>query len=323
MQQGTHLENSPRLLRIVAPAHNITLKSCVLLVTLLVAMMAAVEAGARVLVDRISRIEGRVAREYKAAVAPTPPDRPVILFVGNSLLDAAVQFDRVKEALAPRLEARRVVVEQTAYHDWHYGIRRLFADGSRPSVIVLMLNGDQIVTNGSRGEYSAYRLVTHGDILNFSRDLDLHPTNATSMIFANFSAFYALRSDIRKVILGRLMPDAPLFMGRLAIVPAAPIPVDRLRSVIRQRLALLKNECARHGTRLVFAIPPRVVFSTLPVIRDAAKEAGVLPLLPFTDGDFTASDFYDNFHLNDAGAAKYTTRLISELPRSADAWKVR
>jgi hypothetical protein len=220
------------------------------------------------------------------------------------------------------MEARRFVVEQTSYHDWHYGIRRLFGDGGRPSAIVLMLNGDQMVTNASRGEYSAYRLTTHGDILNFCRDLDLHPTNATSMIFANFSSFYALRSDIRKVLLGRLMPDLPLLMGRLAIAPAAPIPDDRLRSVVHERLALLKKECARHGTRLVFAIPPRVVFATLPIIRDAATDAGVLPILPFKAGDFTASDFYDNFHLNDAGAAKYTARLISELPRAADAWNL-
>lgn len=295
-----------------------SLRACLALIATICVLMAAVEVGTRLVVTRISRIEARVAREHAAAIAPVSAARPQMLFVGNSLLDAALQFDSFATTLAPRADARRFVVEQTSFHDWHYGLRRLFAEGSRPNTVVLMLSGDQLVSKGSRGEYSAYQLVSHADILRFCGDLDLHPTNAANMVFANFSMFYALRSEIRKVLLGKLMPEVPAFIGKLAVSPAPKVPATNLLATATARLSALKAECDKHGVRLVYAIPPLPEFREAPILRDATAAAGVPAFLPYSASDFSREDFSDGFHLNEAGAAKYTALASAELLRSTE-----
>src|SRR5262245_24902097 len=121
---------------------------CIRLICLLVGIAIAVEIGTRVFVPKISRLEGRVRREYAGAIAP-PNTRPVVLIAGNSLLLAAVEFERVQAAFSDELELRRFVVEQTAYYDWRYGLRRLFKDGARPRVVVLMLNAGHLASEAS------------------------------------------------------------------------------------------------------------------------------------------------------------------------------
>src|SRR3954447_16422155 len=74
-----------------------TLRACFLLLALLTMFAAMVEIGVRILIPRISRIEGRTVNEYNAVLAPAS-GKPLLLFVGNSLLDAPVDMPRVREA---------------------------------------------------------------------------------------------------------------------------------------------------------------------------------------------------------------------------------
>ena len=205
-----------------------------LLLVVLLCFLALVEIGTRLLVRRISRVEGRAGAEYEAAIAPAPASgKPVVLLLGNSLLDAALDFPRLRNEAAERWDVRRFVVENTSYYDWHYGIRRLFAGGARPQVVMLMLNGGQLASSGSRGEYSAYTLVSRDDIFHFAEDLNLHPTNAANVVFANLSMFYGLRSEIRKVLIGKVLPDLPSLTVRL--LPAPLEGAGRDRVVLKQR----------------------------------------------------------------------------------------
>jgi hypothetical protein len=293
---------------------------CIALLALLGIVMTVVECGTRIFLPRISRIESRIVREYSQAIAPVPAGRQMVLFTGNSLLDAGVQFDRVRQAFSNKFEARRFMVEQTVYHDWRYGLQHLFDEGARPKVVVLMLNAAHLVSNGSRGEYSAYLLTSHGDIINLCRDLHLHPTNAANMVFANYSMFYADRSEIRKVILGRIIPDLPHLTMRLTTVPAPDISEERLRSVVRTRAAVLREECSRRGARLVLALPPGIRYDQLQTVRSAAAESRVVTLLPFSAQDYGPGDYADGFHLNETGAGKFTSQLIQAVGQSAGAW---
>jgi len=292
---------------------------CIRLICLLVGIAIAVEIGTRVFLPKISRLEGRVQREYAGAVAP-PNTRPVVLFVGNSLLAAAVQFERIQAAFSDEFEPRRFVVEQTVYYDWRYGLRRLFKDGARPRVVVLMLNAGHLASETSRGEYSAYLLTTSSDIVDLCRDLRLHPTNAASMVVAHFSRFYALRSELRKVVLGRMMPQLPTLTARLTTVRAPYIADDRLRAVVRERALVLRDECSRYGARLVLAIPPALNFPQIVSVKEAVSEVGIETIVPFGPRDFRESEFSDGFHLNPAGAAKFTDQLIQSMRQSAATW---
>jgi len=294
-----------------APKNSAGLRWCVMLVALLAVFAAAIEIGARALVNRVSRIEARIAREYSEALLPPVPGRPLVLFVGNSLFLEGVRFDALKEASADRFEARRFVVESADYLDWHYGLRRLFAAGARPEAVVLMLNATQLASSRSRGEYSAFRLTRRGDVLALSADLHASPTETAAMVFGNLSMFYGLRAEVRKVVLGRLMPDLPLLTREIARNAPAPLSSAALDGIVRQRIAVLRDECAAHDARLIFAIPPGLgSYDAVLRFAGAVRSAGVPVLAPFGPGEYTRSDFSDGFHLNAAGARKYTAKLI-------------
>lgn len=297
-----------------------TLRSCLILIGLLIVIVAAVEAGSRVAVTKISRIERRTEAEYAAVHAPPKTGKPMVLFLGNSLLDAAVQVPRLRQSLEDSFEIRRFMVEQTHYYDWFYGIRRLLQEGVRPDVVVLMLSGHQLLGTISRGDYSAYHLVAHRDIVRMTVDLQLHPTEAAGMVLSNYSFFYGLRKEIRKVLLGRLIADFPTLSRRMLPDPAPPIPEDRLIAGSRERIAALQRECANYGVRLVFAVPPAPDFRSAALITQGATQAGVEILVPFSSADFSHRDFSDGFHMNERGAEKYTALLIARLQELAPAW---
>jgi hypothetical protein len=134
------------------------------------------------------------------------------------------------------------------------------------------------------------------------------------MVVANYSMFFGLRSEIRKVVLGRLMPDLPRLTLRLTTVGAPPIADEALRTITRERVSVVRNECATYGAKLVLALPPTPAYHELTVVRDAAAESGVETVLPFSADDFAATDYSDGFHLNASGAAKFTDKFIQALP---------
>lgn len=273
------------------------------------------EATARFAVPRISRIEKRIAEEYRAALAPPQPGRRVVLVLGNSLLDAGVDFDRLRARLGPSFDTRRWVVEQTSYWDWRFGLRRMFAEGARPDVVVLLLERHQIVANEYRGDYFAHRMMLACDLPEVARSLHLHPTVAAGMLAARLSAFWGLRSELRKVLLGRLMPDLPVLMGRLLTTPGAQFSAAYLASAGRGRLASLRDTAAAGHARFVFVLMPGpgASLSQAAPLRAAAASDHVTMISPLYDGRLKAADFRDGFHLNEAGAARYTEALALEL----------
>src|ERR1700754_4717356 len=94
-------------------------------------VVAATELGARTVVNRISAVQRGFDDEYRAALGLGRPGRAAkksVLVVGNSLLRTGLTFDRVQRAMAPKYDARRLIVDDTRYYDWYFGLRRLFAE---------------------------------------------------------------------------------------------------------------------------------------------------------------------------------------------------
>src|SRR5207237_7021474 len=141
----------------------------------------------------------RTVQEYRLAReigCDRDAGRTHVLVVGNSLLDEGVQFDRVREGLREDCDARRLVVEQTCYFDWYYGLKRLFREGARPDVVVVALSPSQWVRPDSRGDYTAQYLWSLADIAEASRDLGLNATQSTDLFAARISKFWGARAEI-------------------------------------------------------------------------------------------------------------------------------
>jgi len=280
------------------------------------AIAAMAESVVRVGFDRISRIQRRMALEHHEALAPRPPaPQQSVLFVGNSLLVEGVEFDVVHASLAPRWDARRFVVEQTAFNDWYYGLRRLFEEGARPDLVVITLTPTQWIQDDIRGDYSAHYLMTAGDAARAAVALRMHPTQATSFVLASLSRFWATRVEVRNVLLGRLMPDLADLMDYSSVVDRTPLRDDAVERIASERIARCRDLAAGYGAHVAALVPP--VLDTAdgtPALARAGTRAGVHVFAPVASGSYTR-DFYRDagFHLNGRGAHAFTQALTRSL----------
>src|SRR5438445_10818855 len=214
----------------------------------------AVEGVARVGFDRASKIQRRMADEYRIARAigrEKARARKHVLLIGNSLLQEDVQFDDVQSALAADWDARRFVVEQTFYLDWYYGLRRLFHEGARPHCVVLMLSTRHWIRTESRGDYSAHYLMDMGDLPDAARDLGLNGTQTTNLFLSNVSRFWAARAEMRNFVLARLMPDLRGLVDFSSVSDPNPVFDDDVARIAADRIARLKALAAANGATLV------------------------------------------------------------------------
>ncbi len=269
---------------------------------------------------RVSRIERRTAAEMRAALGVRPGAASgrsaSILIAGNSLLDKGVNFPALARALGANVDARRLVVEQTAYLDWYYGLRRLFRAGSRPDVAVLKLNAAQLLSGAIRGDYTASRLMSAGDIWRAARDAGFSPTQAFSLWFAHYSLFYGTREEMRKWLLWEVMPGIEELHTHLATFSAPVLTAAEVEAKGAPRLQALRSLADNYGVRFLLLAPAVPSGDATEALIRAGRLAHVEVLAPSTDCDISPTDFSDGLHMNEAGAAKYTTSLAFQL-RSA------
>jgi len=278
-----------------------------------------VEAAARAGFDRVSKIQLRTTNEYWLArtIGHDATPRGTVLIVGNSLLDEDVNFERLSDALAAQWQTRRFVIENTGYYDWYYGLRRLFREGARPDVVVLMLSSRQWMRTDIRGDYSAYYLMSTGDLALAATDLGLNGTQAISLGLANFSKFWAARAEIRNFVLARLMPDLERLMHFSNTPDPHPLIDDEVEATSSGRVQRLKALAEANGVQLLLLLPPVIeagkADSAVGMLRSARK-AGVPTLRPIPSGELGLALYRDaGHHLNPRGATIFTERLIPVL----------
>jgi len=238
-----------------------------------------------------------------------------VLLVGNSLLDEDVRFDELRAALGGEWDARRFVVEQTFFLDWYYGLRRLFREGARPDVVVLMLSTRQWVRDDIRGDYSAQYLFSAVDVPSAARQLGLNATQAANLALSSVSKFWGARAELRNFVLGHLMPDLGRLMDFSSVVDTRTIVDDDIAPVAQERIAQLKALTDANGARLVILLP--AVLNPEDGARGlerAASALGVATLRPVASGTLAPHLYRDaGFHLNADGASRFTAVLIPAL----------
>jgi len=297
---------SPAVIRAVRAA-----TAC--LITALALVPAAAELGTRYLYPRVSHIKQRILSDERetASLTGSSENDPSVLLVGNSLLLHALDYAKIKKDLSPNVHAVRYVIENTEYLDWYYGLRRLFAEGIRPSKVVLCLNLGQTLSHGVLSS-SPWQLFRAGDLLAVSRESGMDTTQTSNLLFSHFSAFYAERDGIRNYLLNVADPPYANELHRLARHPPVLPPEEEILRESRARLREIDKLCRENGAQLVFVIPPSLSGRNELLMKAGTLE-GVAVDAPVAFGSFGPEFYRDRFHLNEKGAAVFTEALARDL----------
>jgi hypothetical protein len=89
---------------------------------------------------------------------------------------------------------------------------------------------------------------------------------------------------------------------------------DEANRAVGERIARLKSLVEGSGAQLVLLLPPLLDADDGSAgLLNTARRLGVSALRPVSSGAFGPELYRDGFHLNKAGAAQFTERLIAAL----------
>lgn len=283
-----------------------------------VAFVALLEISTRASVYRISKNLSRIHQEEVAAakIRGGEGDAQQVLLLGNSLLLNDVNMDDVKQALSPAQEVNRFSIQATTYYDWYFGIKGLLAKGASPDAVVLCFEPRHLILSGIRNDIFAHYLMSGSDLFDVGRSLRLNWSEIFELFLANQSTFYALRKELRQVLLGRLLPEFPNLTARIARAPK-PQPDSRaLRTLGKERLVAIQELLLGAKSKLVLLMMPPVEPDSLRVIETVGMEIGLTVLAPLAGNGITDADYQsDGYHLNDQGRDKFTKALLPLLSK--------
>lgn len=266
-----------------------------------------------------SAIAKRLHNDYEQALTLRPniaDNRRTVLVVGNSLLLHSIEREKLIKGLSENYLIALWPVENTNYFDWYFGLRRLFAEGSRPALIILSLNTTQLTAASVNGESFAHYMMRLNDLPMVMRAVDLDMTTASNFFFANLSSWLGNRWGIRNWITQAWVPDASLLATALARPLLGSVKSSHIEKVelAKSRLQALQDLCKTYGAQFLFLVPPRATQDDfLEPILLSTQPLGIPILMPYSPGEMPIDRFSDGFHLNARGAEQFTDRLLSIL----------
>jgi hypothetical protein len=299
-------------------------KHIALLLTLLVLFVAALEIGTRRVAGPSSRIERRVLGEFHAseALRPGPPGGPkTALVVGNSLLLFGLDMDALQSQVGANWRTQRFVIESTAFTDWYFGLRRLFAEGTRPDAVLLVLAPLDFAHNGTRGDYTARYLMRPADLPQLISAAHVHPTVGSGYLLARYSYFYALRAELRKQVSLAIFPGLRQMLAMLVPKRGESEPgagaSTKLEAMLGERAAALAELSRTSGVPITVVLPPSGADPKIAPeeqrVLNALGKAGVPASLPWSSAQTVEALYSDGFHLNDEGRRQFTSRFAAMM----------
>lgn len=273
--------------------------------------------------SRASRIQHRIDQEHASVAAlqaHDPAGRPTLLAIGNSLPVYALDVPLLRQRLQSRFAVSNYFIEQTAFTDWYYGVRRLLAEGSRPRVILLVLGTGTLADPGMREEFFARFMLRTADLPDLASRMQLHPTRASNLLFANLSGWFGAKADIRKFVLLHTLPPALGLVTLFAPNGSNHMDVSRLRPILEERLTRLRQSCEEYGVTLVVAVPPTGDAEEPSELDQEAGRAAHVPLLVPIPPPDVQPDYYepDHYHLAPKGRSRFTEGIAVQLAGLAE-----
>ncbi|MCW5799586.1 MAG: hypothetical protein KIT40_13865 [Nitrospira sp.] len=295
-----------------AVLRNATIALCICAV----AFVALLELATRASVYRISKNLSRIHQEELTAtkIRGGEGGAQQILLLGNSLLLNDVNMDDVRQALSPAQEVNRFAIQATTYYDWYFGIKGLLGKGASPDVVVLCMEPRHLILSSIRNDIFAHYLMSGEDLFDVGRKLRLSWSEISDLFLANQSTFFALRKELRQVLLGRLLPEFPNLTARIVRAPK-PQPDSRaLRTLGKERLLAIRELLAGTKSKFVLLIMPPVEPDSLKIIEAVGGEIGLTVLAPLAGNGIVDADYQsDGYHLNEQGRDKFTKALLPLL----------
>jgi hypothetical protein len=287
----------------------------VLLLSGLLVICGGLEFSSPRILTHLSRIQRRIDGEMAHAkqLGPTNGGHPTVLIVGNSLLNEGVQIDALRNDVTSEYAVSRLVIEQTHYLDWYFGLRRLLEEGSHPSVIILTLDPAQLASTFTLGESFARRQMSLHDFPQVVRETNLDRTTASTYFFAHFSNWLGDKGFIRQAVMILLVPHFRELAGRIADHGAHITERDRLVGAAQQRLPELAALAQSYGVRLIVLFPPALRENYSLDIQQAGATVNVPVWVPSPPGEFPRDLYKDGYHLNPKGAQIFTERLAQQV----------
>jgi hypothetical protein len=298
------------------------------LLTAWAALLVTLELGATWLVPMFNWNMHRFHQECAQAISlgsHRTDTRASILLLGNSLTFTDINFELLGQELGEQGSLCRWAVDNTAYLDWYYGLRRAIRHGARPDFIIVGGRGSHFLGKGFRGWFFSHYIMDSRDLLDAGRAVNADATTLSTMGLAQISAFCGSREELYKRWLTLVLPSFPDLGGRMSVGDGNAAKVAGMpEALLSQRLHQLQTLCSQCGAQLIVWIPPMPVndpYASLmldigarehiPVIRPAANDA------------WTAGDFADGFHMTPRAATRFTelfaTRLMPLLTAQARA----
>ena len=295
-------------------------RAIIVLLAALSGYFCALEVVTRMAFPRINHIWRTIQADHLRAVSlrPDAPDKSVtMLIVGNSYLEVGVNRDSLQREIAPNYSLAYLPMSGTSYLDWYFGLRRLFAEGSRPAIVGVCLSTRDLLSDTTYGGSFANSLMLKSDTLHVKQQSHLDNTAASEYFFANFSSWMGHRGEIHNWLLRKTAPG----MNDLALYfkpkNHPPPPTEEIVAKALPRLRLLNELCRANGARFFLLIPPtRDVNDASNELQAAAAKEGLLVVLPFQHAELPENVFIDGAHLNPRGATLFTERLGPTLIQS-------
>src|SRR5215472_6553461 len=218
----------------------------------------ALEFSSRYLLAHYSGTYERVSQQYEQALKtlPAKPGEPIsVLMVGNSLLLHGVEMDRLRALTSSTMRISPVLLEQTGYYDWLYGLQRLFRQGARPDAVVVGVGVNYFLENGVRQEYAPMLFFDPRDTLAVASDLHLDRTATSNLLLAHSSTFWDTRSAIRAQVLNRVIPHLQDLFSLINPKPSVPAGTE-FAAIANPRLRRLRELCEAYNVKLILLVPP-------------------------------------------------------------------
>ena len=281
-------------------------------------LIIALEISSNYLLKHYSVTYTRISHQYEQALKMRPAgsgEPTSVLMVGNSLLLHGVEMDRLQALTSSTMRIYPILLEQTGYYDWLYGLQGLFRQGARPDVVVVGVGVNYFLENGVRQDYAPMLFFGARDTLAVASDLHLDRTATSNLLLAHSSTFWDTRSVIRTQILNHVVPHLQDLFS--LINPKPSIPRGReFEDIAIPRLQRLRDLCEANGAKLILLVPPTL--SSEIAVGQMARSAQIARVdisVPI-DPAMLSARFYreDGMHLNPEGAVLFTSALAKDLP---------
>jgi hypothetical protein len=179
-------------------------------------------------------------------------------------------------------------------------------------MVVLCLNAPQLISPGMRGDFSANMLFDAQDIWYAAHDTHATLTGTSGYYLAHYSAFYAMRGELRSILMFRLAKPVVAMWHQAVTRPGVFLPDDQMVPIMAARMQELRTLCASYGAEFAFLVPPDRQRGDIAMLQ-AGRQVGVRVLRPIPNMALSVDYYQDGFHLNSKGAKLFTTGIASEL----------